>query len=204
MTRKVGALTWGPAKTRRGAVLRFLESRSPSHGNPGEARAQLTIRRGKLLPLQIVAEATEFDQFGPFVEVWNQSAGSWIGRVAWASLKWTADEGPADLILSWFDPQDGAKPTFATVSDSLLLATDRTAQWAVRAFWERLPHAGPPTGIGLTRREVVDAVLALRTAGADPPTQETVAEHLGKDSRSLRRVGSWESILDEVRRTLSG
>lgn len=67
----------------------------------------------------------------------------------------------------------------------------------------RLQAGGPPSGTGTTVDDLIAAANRLREPDGTWPTQETVADHLGRDPRTIRRVASgapgpgrpWKRIL---------
>lgn len=130
---------------RRTLPPRFIAYEEPGPETPGVARAEWQVNRGVRPPLRIVSEART-DHAGPMVTVHQADGTTWRAGVVWAALRWTEGEGSPDLTLGWPGKPNHGRPTYAMVSDALLLASDRRAQRAVRAFWDTLPPLGRTPG----------------------------------------------------------
>lgn len=173
----------------------FLMIVDPMADRPGVARAEWQVRRASNVPLRIIGEART-DHDGPTVTVHAAGGPTWQAGMLWAALRWSPAEGPPDLTLEWPGRPNHGTDTYATVSDALRLATDKEAQWAVRALWDALASAGRPSEradrIGAYRT----AILAMHAAGwsASRITARVVLQRLGRsgdDSQLRSDVGGW-------------
>lgn len=205
-------------------VVIWSKNEPPAGDRPGTAILDITFARNRAEPVRVVAHMRSDHSGGRGARVQSGPGVVWDGSLVWAAFRWTEGDGPSDLLLSWFaappdlrlswraaaSTDDATAPppfdplNYAEVSDVALLARDPTAQWAVRAFLDELPKVGPPAGTGLSMDEVVAAVIALRRGDRPWPTQEAVAEGLGIDPRTIRRVGAWQTILAQAKRIVSG
>jgi hypothetical protein len=106
------------------------------------------------------------------------------GSVVVAELFWSGHRYP-DLTISW---PNGPKAML--VSDVGLLASDPTAQWAVRALLGLLARVGHPPGLEERIAAMVDAVRAGATS--------RVAA-----GRMLGRVNQWGFPQSDYKRDIS-
>ncbi len=151
----------------------------------------------------------------------------WQAGLVYAAFRWTNGNGPAELMLSWRDepadvrvtwredltslpPEDEPDPppldglNYAEVSDVALLARDRTAQWAVRAFLDTLPKLGRTPGVTTIQSDeaLATAVREMRRGGWRV-TEQAVATRTGYTRAELRgylRVTgrTWQDFLDTL------
>ncbi len=165
------------------------QTQEPTADRAGVAWAVLVIPHGEVKDwLRIECQAGSDFGGGPRVHVRVEGGPEWEAGIAWAGLRWSPGDGPPDLTLEWPGPSTYGTGTYALVSDALRLATDRDAQWSVRAFWDALPSAGRPNR-ETERIEVIVAAAAEMGAAA---TVDTVAQKLGKvDALGLQRHGSY-------------
>jgi hypothetical protein len=90
-----------------------------------------------------------------------------------------------------------------------LVSAERSRQTPERIGIEQSrSKSGPPPGAGLTRDEIIDAVIEHREPDGTWPTQPTVSLELGKDEggRRIRQVQGkrgWAGILEDAEARLA-
>jgi len=182
------------------------QTQEPTADRAGVAWAVLVIPRGEVKDwLRIECQAGSDFGGGPRVHVRVEGGPEWEAGIAWAGLRWSPGEGPPDLTLEWPGPSTYGTGTYALVSDALRLATDRDAQWSVRAFWDALPSAGRGSERGARVATYRTTILAMKGAGWSESriTAETVLRRLGRtgDQSQLRDdTGGWVAFRRNVYR----
>ncbi len=157
----------------------------PRQGRPGWAILTIDYPRRGAEPLRVTLLART-DHEGRSIMVRSGTAPEWEAGLVWAAFRWSNENGPAELLLSWRDrppdlrftwrddmhdpppidmpdqpPMDGLN--YAEVSDVVLLASDPSARWAVRAFLDALPALGRPPGLtNIQSDEPLAVAVALR------------------------------------------
>ena len=120
------------------------------------------------------------------------SPRQFAGTVVVAELSWSGDTLP-DLTIAWRNGPDAP-----VVNDVGRLASDRTAQWAVRALYGLLASIGQPPGLEERIAAMVDAVRAGATS------RVAAGQVLGRVNqwgfpqsdykRDISAAGGWEAI----------
>jgi hypothetical protein len=204
-------------------VIGLSKVEPPTADRAGSAVLTMTLSRGQLDPVRVMAIARS-DYRGRAVTIQSGTGPEWNAGLTFAAFRWSPGDGPAELLLSWRDgppagsvtwresatdpppadldppPLDGLN--YAEVSDVLLLATDPTARWAVRAFLDAIPPIGRLPGLTTITNddEITKPVQKMRAAGLRI-TQATLAAFSGQftvdELRGYLRINGkrWRDIL---------
>jgi hypothetical protein len=180
------------------ADLRPALIRWPADGAPGELVLEAVWRRaGTDVLLRVVARTDAEGGRAILLRGRQAPHRQWYGHLVEAHLRWGNDH----LALVW--PGSPSDPVAAVVSDPMLLATDRTAQWAVRALFDAVAALGRPPGLTTITNddEILTPLRAMRADGRRI-TQPTLAAFSGRftvdELRGYLRVNGkrWRDILD--------